>query len=74
MLCSTPGLPVPQYLPEFAQVHVHRIGDAIQPFHLLSPFSPSAFSLSQDILDISLSQGLQLKPQVLYSICFVKLL
>ena len=23
MDCSTPGLPVPHYLPEFAQVHVH---------------------------------------------------
>ena len=24
MDCSTPGLPVPHYLPEFAQVHVHE--------------------------------------------------
>ena len=24
MNCSTPGLPVPHHLPEFAQVHVHR--------------------------------------------------
>ena len=23
MDCSTPGLPVPHYLPKFAQVHVH---------------------------------------------------
>ena len=38
---STPGLPVPHHLPEFAQVHVHWIGDAIQPSHLLSPSSPS---------------------------------
>ena len=28
---STPGLPVHQQLPEFAQTHVHRVGDAIQP-------------------------------------------
>ena len=30
---------------EFAQVHDHWIGDAIQPSHPLSPSSPSAFSL-----------------------------
>ena len=47
MGCSTPGFPVHHQLPEFAQTHVHRIGDAIQPSHpLLSP-SPPAFSLSQ---------------------------
>ena len=27
---STPGLPVPHYLPKFARVHVHWIGNAIQ--------------------------------------------
>ena len=27
---SPPGFPVPHHLPEFAQVHVHWIGDAIQ--------------------------------------------
>ena len=36
---STPGLPVHHQLPEFTQTHVHRVGDAIQPFHpLSSPF------------------------------------
>ena len=44
--CSTTGLPVPQYLSEFAQVRVRWIGDAIQPSHPLLPFSPSAFNLS----------------------------
>ena len=34
---STPGFPVPHRLPEFAQVHVHCIGDAIQPSHPLMP-------------------------------------
>ena len=29
MDCSTPGFPVPHHLPEFAQVHVQWIGDAI---------------------------------------------
>ena len=45
--CSTSGFPVHHQLPELAQTHVHRVGDAIQPsYPLLSPFSP-AFSLSQ---------------------------
>ena len=40
MDCSTPGFPVHHQLPELAQTHVHRIGDAIQPSHpLLSPFT-----------------------------------
>ena len=47
MNCSTPGFPVLHYLPEFAQTHVHWVGDAIQPSHLLPPFSPFAFDLSQ---------------------------
>jgi len=33
--CSTPGLPVSHGLPEFAQVHVHRIGDDLQLSHPL---------------------------------------
>ena len=33
---STPGLPVYHQLPEFTQIHVHRVGDAIQPSHPLS--------------------------------------
>ena len=47
MDCSTPGFPVPQYLPEFAQIHVHWVGDATQPSHPLLPPSPPALSLSQ---------------------------
>ena len=47
MDCSMPGFPVLHKLPEFAQTHVHRVGDAIQPSHpLLSP-SPPAFNLFQ---------------------------
>ena len=33
---STPGLPVHHQLPEFIQIHAHRVGDAIQPSHPLS--------------------------------------
>ena len=35
------------YLLELAQTHVHRVDDAIQPSHPLSPLSPPAFNLSQ---------------------------
>ena len=45
--CNTPGFPVHHQLPELAQTHVHRLGDAIQPSHPLSPPSPPAFNLSQ---------------------------
>ena len=39
---STPGLPVHHQLPEFTQIHVHQVGDAIQPSHpLSSPIPPS---------------------------------
>ena len=34
---NTPGFPVLHYLPEFAQTHVHWVGDAIQPSQLLLP-------------------------------------
>ena len=47
MDCSTPGFPVLHQLPEIAQTHVHRVGDAIQPSHSLSSPSPPAFYLSQ---------------------------
>ena len=40
MDCSMPGSPVPHHLPEFAQVHVHWIGDTIQPSHPLLPSPP----------------------------------
>ena len=44
---STPGLPIHHQLPEFTQTHVHWVGDAIQPSHLLSSPSPPAPSPSQ---------------------------
>ena len=46
MDCSTPGFPVHHQLPELAQTHVHRVGDAIQPSHPLLSSSPPAFNLS----------------------------
>ena len=45
MDCSMPGIPVLHYLPEFAQIHVHWVSDAIRLSHPLSPSSPPAISL-----------------------------
>ena len=47
MVCSTPGFPVHHQLPELAQTHGHRVGDAILPSHPLSSLSLPAFNLSQ---------------------------
>ena len=52
MDCSTPGLPILHHLPEFLQIHVQWVCDAIQPFHPLSlpslPFPASgSFPMSQ---------------------------
>jgi len=46
----TAGFPVHHQLREFAQTHVHWVGDAIQPFHpLSSPFfsCPQSFPASE---------------------------
>ena len=42
-----PGLPVHHQLPGFTQMHVHWLGDAIQPSHSLQSPSPPTFHLSQ---------------------------
>ena len=47
MDCSTTGLPVLHRLPGIAQIHIHRVSDAIQPSHPLSSPSPPIFNLSQ---------------------------
>ena len=47
MDCSMPGLPVHYQVPELAQTHVHRVGDATQPSHPLSSPSLPALNLSQ---------------------------
>ena len=45
MDCSTPGSPVLHHFPELAQIHVHWVSDATQPFHPLLPalLLPSVF-------------------------------
>ena len=52
MDCSTPGFPVLHHLPEFAQTHVHWVGDVIQPSHpLLSPLLlPQSFPATGSFL------------------------
>ena len=45
--CSTPGLPVHHQLLKSTQIHVHPVGDAIQPTHPQSSPSPPAFNPSQ---------------------------
>ena len=47
MDCSIPGFPVHHQLPEFTQIHVYWVSDAIQPSHPLSSPSPPTFNLSQ---------------------------
>ena len=47
--CSMPGFPGLHTLLEFAQIHVHWVGDAIQLSHPVMPFSscPLSFSASE---------------------------
>ena len=47
MGCNLPGFPVLHYLLEFAQIHVHCVGDAIQPSRPLLFPSPFALKLSE---------------------------
>ena len=47
MNCSTLGLSVHYQLLDFTKTHVHWVGDAIQPSHLLSSPPPPTFNLSQ---------------------------
>ena len=44
---STPGFSVYHQLPKLSQIHVIRVGDAIQPSHPLSSPSPPTFNLAQ---------------------------
>ena len=46
MNCSTPGLLVQRQFLEITQIHIHQVGDAIQPSHTLSSLFPPAPSPS----------------------------
>ena len=58
MDCSMPGFPVLHYLPEFAQTHVHWVGDAIQPPHPLLPPVPASESFPMSRFFTSGSQSI----------------
>ena len=47
MDCSTPSSSVLHCLPEFAEIRVHWVSDAIKPSHPLAPPSPPTVNLSQ---------------------------
>ena len=46
MICGMSGFLVLHCFPQFAQTHVHWVGEAIQPSHPLSSPSPPALNLS----------------------------
>ena len=46
--CRIPGFTDFHYFPEFAQIHLHWVSDAIQQYHPLLPPSSLALNLSQD--------------------------
>ena len=66
--CSTQGLPVPHHLPEFAQVHVHCIGDAVQSSHPLTPSSPLP-SIFPSIRDFSNKSSVRIRWPKYWSFC-----
>ena len=65
MDCSTPGLPVHHQLPELAQIHVHRVGDAIQSSHPLSSSSPPSIRVFSNRISSSheVTKVLEFQPQ-----------
>ena len=69
---SMPGLSVHHQRPEFTQIHVHRVSDAIQPSHplsslLLLPSSPASgsFQMSQFFTSGGQSTGVSASASVL---------
>ena len=61
---STPGFAVIHHLTEFAQMHVHSFGDAIQPSHPMLPTSHPALNLHLCLHPLKIS-GLQWEPNTL---------
>ena len=73
MKCSMLSFSVQHYLPEFAQTHIHWVGDAIQQSQALSPFSScpqffpasGSFPMSQLFTSGGQSIGVSVLPSVL---------
>ena len=58
MDCRMPSFPVQHQLPEFAQTHIHRVRDAIQPsYPLLSPSPPGDTDTVSDTILIQILMG-----------------
>ena len=68
MDCSVPGFRVHHQLPELTQTHVHRVSDAIQPFHPLS--SPSPPDIFPSIRVFSNESTLHIRWPKYWSFCF----
>ena len=66
MNCSIPGLPVHHQLLELTQIHVHRVGDAIQPSHPLPSPSPPAPNPSRASRSFPMSQLFSLGGQSIW--------
>ena len=65
--CSTPGFPVPHHLPEFAQIHVHWIGDASNHLILCRPLLSSIFP---SISVLSSELAVHIRWPKFWSFCF----
>ena len=72
MNCSTLGFPVLHHLLELAQTHVHRVGDAIEPFHSLSSPCPPSSNLSPASGSLLMTQLFTSGGQSLTNVSLVK--
>ena len=72
MYRSMPGFPVLYHLPEFAQTHVHWVGDAVQTSHPVIPFCsclesfPASGSFPISWLFLSGGQSIGVSPSRYY--------
>ena len=67
---STPGRPVHHQLSEFTQIHVHWVGDAIQPSHPLSaPLLPP--SIFPSVRVFSKESVLRIRSSKYWSLSFI---
>ena len=66
--CSTPGFPVPHHLPEFAQIHVHWIGDASNHLILCRPLLLSSIFPSISVFSSELA--VHIRWPKFWSFCF----
>ena len=63
MNCSTAGLPFLDYLPEFAQTHIHWVNDSIQPSHPLLPPSSALNLFQHQVSSYQVAKELELQLQ-----------